>query len=307
MPNNKMERFTQRARRVLTLAQEEAEKIHSGSIDTGHMLLGLLREEGGIAGRVLRDLGLEQPRVEALIAEWTPSADHPKNQTLELSSGCKRVLELTVDEARRLGHHYIGTEHLLLGLVRADDSTAVRILKQLDITPEQVRRQTRLALQKSPVETTPKSQRQSSAPAEDTEMPSARPTVHIGTGSLRSVQSIVMRTLEMVSEEKLTIEQASELLRVLQLDLTLTPSGKAKFASMVNLSGEEMKRRVRVKVYDSETKQPQFEIVNSVDQMLRYIDHFLQLVGDNEFDSVTFESDSGSMVTEISIEKDEDS
>ena len=71
MPNNKMERFTQRARRVLSLAQEEAERLRHNYIGTEHLLLGLMREEGGVAGRVLRDLGLEQRRVEELVEELT--------------------------------------------------------------------------------------------------------------------------------------------------------------------------------------------------------------------------------------------
>src|SRR5882757_3846260 len=112
MSSNKMERFTQRARRVLSLAQEEAERLRHNYIGTEHMLLGLLREEGGIAGRVLRDLGLEQHKVEELVEELTHAPALTTATTAELSPGTKRVLELAVDEARRLGYHYIGTEHL---------------------------------------------------------------------------------------------------------------------------------------------------------------------------------------------------
>jgi ATP-dependent Clp protease ATP-binding subunit ClpC len=150
---NKMERFTQRARRVLSLAQEEAERLRHNYIGTEHLLLGLLREDGGVAGRVLRDLGLEQRRVEELVDELTRASSRSSAGAAELSPGTKRVLELAVDEARRMGHHYIGTEHLLLGLVRQPEGVAIDVLKRLGVSPEEVRRQTRRVLQESPVQT----------------------------------------------------------------------------------------------------------------------------------------------------------
>ncbi len=151
MPN-KMERFTQRARRVLSLAQEEAERLQHNYIGTEHLLLGLMREEGGVAGRVLRDLGLEQNRVEELVERLTRASTRTTPIQLDLSPGTKKVLELAVDEARRMGHHYIGTEHLLLGLVRQSEGVAIDVLKRLGVSPEEVRRQTRRVLQESPVQ-----------------------------------------------------------------------------------------------------------------------------------------------------------
>jgi len=153
---NKMERFTQRARRVLSLAQEEAERLQHGHIGTEHLLLGLMREEGGVAGRVLRDLGLEQRRVEELVNRLTDSGTRTPATNLDLSAGTKKVLELAVDEARRMGHHYIGTEHLLLGLVRQQEGIAIEVLRRLGISPEEVRRQTRRVLQESPLQSTNK-------------------------------------------------------------------------------------------------------------------------------------------------------
>ncbi len=153
MPN-KMERFTQRARRVLSLAQEEAERLQHSYIGTEHLLLGLMREEGGVAGRVLRDLGLEQRRVEELVERMTRAGQRTSNARLDLSPGTKKVLELAVDEARRMGHHYIGTEHLLLGLVRQQEGIAIDVLKRLNVSPEEVRRQTRRVLQESPLQPT---------------------------------------------------------------------------------------------------------------------------------------------------------
>jgi ATP-dependent Clp protease ATP-binding subunit ClpC len=147
---NKMERFTQRARRVLSLAQEEAERMQHSYIGTEHLLLGLMREEGGVAGRVLSELGLDLRRVEELVERMTSSKRTAGPAQMDLSPSTKKVLELAVDEARRLGHHYIGTEHLLLGLVRQTDGVAIEVLKRLNINPEDVRRQTRRILQEDP-------------------------------------------------------------------------------------------------------------------------------------------------------------
>jgi ATP-dependent Clp protease ATP-binding subunit ClpC len=150
MPQNKMERFTQRARRVLSLAQEEAERMQHSYIGTEHLLLGLIREEGGVAGRVLRELGLSPRRVEDLVERMTSSNRRSGPTRMDLSPSTKKVLELAVDEARRMGHHYIGTEHLLLGLVRQTDGVAIEVLKRLNVNPEDVRRQTRRMLQENP-------------------------------------------------------------------------------------------------------------------------------------------------------------
>jgi ATP-dependent Clp protease ATP-binding subunit ClpC len=153
-----MERFTQRARRVLSLAQDEAERLQHNYIGTEHLLLGLIREEGGVAGRVLRELGLDQRRVEELVERMTRATTRVTGSQPELSPGTKRVLELAVDEARRMGHHYIGTEHLLLGLMRQTEGVAIDILKRLGVSPEEVRRQTRRVLQESPVQSNQPSQ-----------------------------------------------------------------------------------------------------------------------------------------------------
>lgn len=143
-----MERFTQRARRVLSLAHQEAEHMRHHHIGTEHLLLGLIREEGGVAGRVLRELGLEVNRVQEIVERMTGTGQY-KGSKLELSPGMQQVLELAVEEARQLGHHYIGTEHLLLGLVNYDEGIALDVLKKLGVTSEQIRRQTRRVLQES--------------------------------------------------------------------------------------------------------------------------------------------------------------
>src|SRR3972149_3091954 len=133
-----MERFTQRARRVLSLAQEEAERLQHNYIGTEHLLLGLMREEGGVAGRVLRDLGLEPRRIQEMIERTVGAGNRQQFTKIDIGPGTKRVLELAVDEARRMGHHYIGTEHLLLGLVRQNEGVAGEVLKKLGVSPEQI-------------------------------------------------------------------------------------------------------------------------------------------------------------------------
>ncbi len=150
--SNKMERFTQRARRVLSLAQEEAERMQHNHIGTEHLLLGLMREEGGVAGRVLRELGLRPNQVEQIVERLTVANKRPGVTRMDLSPATKRVLELAVDEARRMGHHYIGTEHLLLGLVRHTDGVAMDVFKELKISPDEIRRQTRRVLQENPLQ-----------------------------------------------------------------------------------------------------------------------------------------------------------
>ena len=143
-----MERFTQRARRVLSLAHQEAERMHQNYIGTEHLLLGLMKEEGGVAGRVLRELGLDAVRMEEVIIRITGTGQSTTAK-LDLSPGVQRALENSVEEARKLGHHYIGTEHLLLGLVQLGEGVALDVLRKMGVSAEQIRRQTRRVLDES--------------------------------------------------------------------------------------------------------------------------------------------------------------
>lgn len=152
MNSKNWERFTQRARRVLSLAQEEAERLNHSYIGSEHLLIGLLREEGGVAGRVLRELGLDASRVQAMVDRLSggPGSRTPFSK-IELSPSTKRVLELAVEEARSMGQHYISTEHLLLGLARQNEGLAIDVLRKFGINSEQIRRQTRRMLKENPV------------------------------------------------------------------------------------------------------------------------------------------------------------
>jgi ATP-dependent Clp protease ATP-binding subunit ClpA len=145
---NKMERFTQRALRVLSLAQEEVVRLHQHTLDTQHLLLGMVSEELGVAGRVLREMGLNSGGVREIVEKTAPTNTHVSAKTpLELSLETKNALELAVDEARRMGHHYIGTEHLLLGLIRLPDSGAAQILKHKGLSADEIRSKTRQVMQ----------------------------------------------------------------------------------------------------------------------------------------------------------------
>ncbi len=143
-----MEKFTQRARRVLGLAHQEAERLHHPTINTEHLLLGLIEEDGGVASRVLRDLGLETARVHEVVEQLSGYGTSDAAR-IDLSQGVQQVLEFAIEEARKLEHHYIGTEHLLLALVRSSEGWALEALKRLGVTPEQIRRQTRRVMQES--------------------------------------------------------------------------------------------------------------------------------------------------------------
>src|SRR5574338_493459 len=149
-----MERFTQRARRVLSLAHQEAERARQSNIGTEHLLLGLMDEEVGVGGRDRRDVGMTSGRVRGGSRRVTTSSSSFDPNRVELAADTQQVLEHAVEEARRLGHHYIGTEHILLGLIRVD-STAMEVLRRLGVTPEQIRRQTRRVLNESASSSSP--------------------------------------------------------------------------------------------------------------------------------------------------------
>ena len=140
------ERFTERARQVVVLAQEEARRLKHGYIGTEHLLLGLLREEEGVAARVLDALGVTLDEVRAHVARVIGQGDEVATGEMPLTPRAKKVLELALREALSLGHNYIGTEHILLGLVRESEGVAARILRGLGADEQTVRNETTEAL-----------------------------------------------------------------------------------------------------------------------------------------------------------------
>ncbi len=133
------ERFTERARQVVVLAQEEARALKHNYIGTEHLLLGLLREEEGVAARVLDGLEVSVEEVRAAVVRIVGSGEESPQGQIPFTPRAKKVLELALREALSLGHNYIGTEHILLGLVREDEGVAARILLDLDAEPEKIR------------------------------------------------------------------------------------------------------------------------------------------------------------------------
>jgi ATP-dependent Clp protease ATP-binding subunit ClpC len=145
------DRFTKRARRVLTNAQEEARRLNHRYIGTEHILLGLVSEEGGVAMRVLANLDVSGEQVRKSIERAVGKGSRPSVAQPTLTPRTKHVIEIAVDEARKIGHHYIGTEHLLLGLVREGEGVAVDVLRRLGAPPEKIREQVSSILQEAPV------------------------------------------------------------------------------------------------------------------------------------------------------------
>jgi hypothetical protein len=139
---DRFEKFTERARRVLSLAQEEAQRLHHNSMGTEHLLLGLVREGDGVAARVLAHQGVSLAQVREAVEFIIGRGDHVVTGEIGLTPRAKRVIELAVDEARRLNHHYIGTEHLLLGLIREGEGIAAGVLERLGLHLPNVRAET---------------------------------------------------------------------------------------------------------------------------------------------------------------------
>jgi ATP-dependent Clp protease ATP-binding subunit ClpC len=137
----KFDKFTDRARKVLTLAQEEAQRFNHNYIGTEHLLLGLVREGDGVAAKVLSNMGVQLPKVRSAVEFIIGRGETMIMAEIGLTPRAKKVIELAVDEARRLNHHYIGTEHLLLGLVREGEGIAAGVLESLGVNLEKVRTQ----------------------------------------------------------------------------------------------------------------------------------------------------------------------
>ncbi len=136
---SRFEKFSERARRVLTVAQEEARNLNHSYIGTEHILLGLVREEEGVAARVLTNLGIGLGKVRSAVEFIIGRGEKPGTGETGLTPRAKKVIELAIDEARQLGHNYIGTEHLLLGLLREGEGVASSVLDSFGITLERAR------------------------------------------------------------------------------------------------------------------------------------------------------------------------
>jgi len=146
------QRFTERARKVVFYAQEEAQKFGEGYVSTEHLLLGLVRETDSVAARVLDRLGVSLSRIRSEVEKQLPRGEARQSQDMTLTPRAKRVIDLAYDEARNLNNNYIGTEHLLLGLIREGDGLAGRVLAKLGVELERARREV-MALQDNDTQT----------------------------------------------------------------------------------------------------------------------------------------------------------
>ena len=136
---SRFEKFSERARKVLTIAQEEAQRLSHNHIGTEHILLGLAREEEGVAAKVLVNLGANLGKVRSAVEFIVGRGEQPTTGEIRLTPDAKKAIELAIDEARRLGHSYIGTEHLLLGILHEEKGIASGVLDSFGITLERAR------------------------------------------------------------------------------------------------------------------------------------------------------------------------
>jgi L-ribulose-5-phosphate 4-epimerase len=148
--SSRFEKFSERARRMLSLAQEEAQRLNHNYIGTEHLLLGLTLQTDSVAAKVLSNYSVEPDKVRAAVESVIGKGTQPISRELGLTPRAKKVIELAVDEARRHRHHYIGTEHLLIGIMREDEGVAAGILKSFGVDLEKVRTETLRILAQSP-------------------------------------------------------------------------------------------------------------------------------------------------------------
>lgn len=274
-------RFTQRARRVVSLAQEAAQELENSAIHNGHLLIGLMREEGGVAGRVLRDLGVEMTKMEEVLKELSPPNPDISEFPGMFSPTVKQALELGVDEARRMGHHYIGTEHLILGLVRQPEGVAIEILKRLKISPEEIRRQTRRILQESPLQ----------------------PSVPTESDVFRVLKSAVDKILEMVERGDLTLIQARQLFAALRPNM-LSEDEKQRLGLSAARFEQIKGRWLRVIVTDKSSGEVQFDMKMPLSSLFPALDFLVQAVTNQQFGSIFRDSSDLKNDMEIRIEED---
>lgn len=135
------ERFTERARKVVYLAQQEAARLGHNVVGTEHLLLGLVVEGEGVAAKALEVLDISLDRIQQEVEKIIGSGEPNPFGEIPFTPRAKRVLELAVDEGRLMGHNYVGTEHILLGLIREGEGVAAQVLKNLGADLEKVRKQ----------------------------------------------------------------------------------------------------------------------------------------------------------------------
>ncbi len=201
---SRVERFTQRARQILGAAQEEAESSHSPSVETAHILLGILRITDSLACHVLNDLRINYDRVLPIVLSAHPGEPTPTKAVIAPET--KRLLDSSTNIARERGDNYIGSEHFLLALVKGDDKSIRYLIRQLNIEPTVVRSCIERILQEHPDDLQETKPFQSSAePADHQTMP------------LAAESNLRARVIKLVEDEKITAREAADLLKAMRL------------------------------------------------------------------------------------------
>ncbi len=209
------DRFTERARKVMTLARQEAQKLNNDYIGTEHILLGLVQEGSGVAAQVLKNLDVDLRKVRAEVERLVEQGTNPvSGSQLPFTPRAKRVLELALEEAQNLGHNYIGTEHLLLGLIRESDGPAAHVLQNLGVKPEEVREEVVELLGADPPAGAQAKAGEEGAEAVEGEEPSAP-----GKSKTPALDAFGRDLTELAKENKLdpVIGRAAEIERVMQI------------------------------------------------------------------------------------------
>ncbi|MCK6481497.1 MAG: ATP-dependent Clp protease ATP-binding subunit [Planctomycetes bacterium] len=208
------DRFTERARKVMTLARQEAQKLNNDYIGTEHILLGLVQEGSGVAAQVLKNLDVDLRKVRAEVERLVETGTSPvTSPQLPFTPRAKRVLELALEEASNLGHNYIGTEHLLLGLIRESDGPAAHVLQNLGVKPEEVREEVvELLGADAPAAA-------AARPEGEPEAPEGEEAAAAGKSKTPALDAFGRDLTELARENKLdpVIGRASEIERVMQI------------------------------------------------------------------------------------------
>lgn len=201
---SRVERFSQRARRILAAAQEEADTLHNTTIETPHILLAMLRVEDSVAYRVLHDLKIDYDRVLPVVRSANPAEPTPP-KTHELAPETRRLMETAMQIARQRGDPYIGSEHLLLSLIKGEDKSIRYLIRQINLEPAVVRSCVERVLQqdKSDLPNTKPFTQDESVEVEREPQPSAEPNART-------------KVLQMVESGKITAAEAADLLKAMR-------------------------------------------------------------------------------------------
>lgn len=278
---SRAERFTQRAKAIMTAAQEEAESAQNSSVETPHLLLGILKVQESLACRVLTDLRIEYDRVVPLVRAAHPAEPTPP-KTPTLSADTRHILESSVAIARQRGDHHVGSEHLLLALVKGDDKPMRYLMRQINLEPQVVRSCIERALQQDGGD---------GAYGSDAD-PTATQTVRAMTPS-QPEPNARARVLQMVENGRISAAEAAELLKAMRFAAVPMPgSGGFLLLPLDNVNFDNLRERtLRFTVTAKGTSAVKTEISVPFEQAQAEIFRLLNAIyGGNAGASVTLES-----------------